>query len=756
MKALTIALFAGVVFGTEPSGRVAGSVVTAGTMEPVAGAFVILDGTELGAITDAGGEYSITSVPVGSYGLRVSSVGHHPGLKADVIVRSGRLTSVDVVLERAPVAGGTITVRPSYFSGEDDRAGSSQGFSGEEVRRAPGSAGDVVRIIAGLPSVSKVDNQYNGLAVRGGNPFENGIYIENMEMGNINHFPRQGTSGGGLSMVNVDVLSDVRFSAGGFGTSFGDRLSSVMELDMRSGNRQEFDGQLDFGMAGAGTVLEGPLPGDAGSWLVTARHSWISLLADIAEIDAVPVYSDFMVKTDHDLSPDHRLTFLGIGAVDYVDYTWEQAWEDGNPNYGITRGNNILSGLNWRWLWEGNGFSETSLSFSTLTYGGDYSKTANRELEAVQDSRERALRLRNANTWQASRTLELSFGTDAAYRFDDFDNFYGADTTWSGEPLPPLSVRKSVEYGRAGVFAEASLAVSPVLTATVGVRGDFNGASDEASFSPRGSVSMPVGEGSTITASAGVYRQALPDELIARDPAFEELAEPSAVHAVVGWRKLLGEDTRLVVEAYSKEYSDFPYDPGQPGYFILDGLGSEQDLYTFSTLESGARARSRGLEITLHKRLAMGLYGIVSGSWSSSSYRSPGAQWRSRIYDNRLMVGIEGGYKFDERWEASVRWDYAGGRPYTPLDLEASALYNRTILDDSRINAERLPAYHALNLRVDRRFNFRGTALVTYASVWNVYDRRNIAAVYWNGVTRSADTILQWGIMPVVGLEYEF
>jgi hypothetical protein len=756
MKALTIALFAGVVFGNESSGRIGGSVVSSGTMEPVVGAFVILDGTDMGAITDAAGGFSLTSVPVGSYGLRVSAVGHHPGLKADVIVRSERLTTVDVVLERAPVAGGTITVRPSYFSGEDDRAGSSQGFSGEEVRRAPGSAGDVVRIIAGLPSVSKVDNQYNGLAVRGGNPFENGIYIENMEMGNINHFPRQGTSGGGLSMVNVDVLSDVRFSAGAFGTPFGDRLSSVMELDLRSGNRQEFDGQLDFGMSGAGTVLEGPLPGGNGSWLLTARHSWVSLIADIAEIDAVPVYSDFTAKTELDLSPEHRLTFLGMGAVDYVDYTWEQAWEDGNPNFGITRGNNILSGMNWRWLWEGEGFSETSLAYSTQTYGGDYSKTANRELEAVQDSRERALRLRNTNTWQPSRTLDVSFGTDIAYRFDDFDNFYGADTTWSGEPLPPLSVQTSVEYGRAGVFAEASLAVSPMLTATVGARADCSGMNDEVSFSPRGAVSLLLGEGSTITASAGVYRQGLPDELIARDPSFEELDEPSALHAVLGWRKLLGEDTRLVLEAYSKEYHDFPFDPEQPGYFVLDGLGSEQDLYTFSTLESGASASSRGLEVTLHKRLAMGLYGIVSGSWSSSSYRSPGEQRRNRIYDNRLMVGIEGGYKFDERWEASVRWDYAGGRPYTPLDLEASALYNRTILDDTRINAERLSAYHALNLRVDRRFNFSGSALVTYASVWNVYNRRNIAAVYWNSVTRSEDTILQWGIMPVIGLEYEF
>ena len=756
MKLLYVLIPAAALYGADPEGRISGSVATSGTLEPVAGAFVILDGTSLGGLTDGNGEFSITGVPVGSYNLRVSSVGHHPGMKTDVIVRSERLTMVEFLLEPAPLAGGTITVRPSYFSRDEAQAGSSQEFSGEEIRRAPGSAGDVVRIIAGLPSVSKVDNQYNGLAVRGGNPFENGIYIENMEFGNINHFPRQGTSGGGLSMVNVDVLSDVRFSAGGFSAAYGDRLSSVMELKLRGGNRQEFDGQLDFGMAGAGTVLEGPLAGGDGAWLVTARHSWVDLLTSIADIDAVPTYSDYLAKVELDLSPSHRLTFLGMGAIDYVDYTFEQAGDDGNPNYGITDTKSLLTGVDWRWLWHGDGFSRTSLSFSDLSYGGDYRKTSNQEIEAVQDSDERSASLRNTNTWSASPGLEMNFGLDLRLGFNRYDSYFGADTSWSGEPLPPLTIDRDVQNFQGGIFCETTLDISQRVVATFGLRGDYSDRNRSMTVSPRGALSLQTNEDCTITASAGIYRQALPAELIARSTEFESLCDPVATHYVLGFQRLFSEDTRLVVEAYLKAYSRFPFDPGQPGYFILDGLGSEQDLYSFISLQSGALARSRGIEVTLQKRLAMGLYGIVSGSYSRSSYRSPGEPFRNRIFDNRVIVGIEGGYRFDERWEASLRWDFAGGRPFTPLDVEASAEFNRSILDESRINAERLPAFHTLNVRVDRRFNFSDTALVTYASIWNAYNRRNVAAVYWNGVEHREDRIYQWGIMPVVGLEYEF
>ena len=90
------------------------------------------------------------------------------------------------------------------------------------------------------------------------------------------------------------------------------------------------------------------------------------------------------------------------------------------------------------------------------------------------------------------------------------------------------------------------------------------------------------------------------------------------------------------------------------------------------------------------------------------------------------------------------------------LDEAESQVNNRGILDQTRINGERYPDYHSLNIRADRRFNFNNANLVLYLSIWNVYDRKNIASYFWNGNTNSSDTIYQYGMLPIFGIEYEF
>ncbi len=117
---------------------------------------------------------------------------------------------------------------------------------------------------------------------------------------------------------------------------------------------------------------------------------------------------------------------------------------------------------------------------------------------------------------------------------------------------------------------------------------------------------------------------------------------------------------------------------------------------------------------------------------------------------------LEGGYRFDNGWELSCRWLLAGGRPYTPLDLSASEQLNRTVLDSTRINALRYPYYSSLNIRADRRFNFSESSLVIYLSVWNLLNRRNVTATYWNRIDSREDSLYRWALMPVFGVEYEF
>lgn len=739
----------------ELPGGIAGTVRDAATLSPIVGATVMLAGTGTGTMTDASGSFRIADVSAGSYTVTASSVGYAVLAVTDAIVRPGRTTDVDFDLGVSASGSTTITVRPDYFPEASSSSPGGTSLSGEQVRRSPGSAGDVVRVITSLPSVAKFDDQYNGLAVRGGNPSETGFYIDGFEMANINHFPRQGTTGGGLGMVNVDLLENVTFMAGGFPSAYGGRLSSVMELELREGSRDGFEGQLDFGMSGVGGVAEGPLDGGRGSWLACARHSWIDLLVDIADIPTVASYSDFAAKLVYDMSPGNPLSFVAAGAFDHSDYTRDQAWDDGNPDFGVTDCWNATAGGSLRTLWGGgNGYTTTSLSVQGISYGGDYGRTSTGNQLALQNSVERSLRLRSTSIWLAGGGMSIGFGAEGEYSSDSFDDWFAPDTSYTGEPLPGLDLQTDMEETGWGLFAEASVPLLPGLTATAGSRLDRSG--DGCDLSPRGSLRCELTDRTAVTASGGIYRQDLPSNLVARGGVFADLESPSAVHGVLGFSHLVQDETRLTLEFYEKEYSDLPYDPTEPGFAILDGLGSEQNLYSFDTLATGGEARSLGVELLVEKKLVSGVYGILAGSWSTARYRNPGEPWRDRIYDNRFTFTAEGGYKPGRSWEFSARWVYAGGRPYTPLDLEASALHNRTILDESLINGERLPAFHSLNIRADRRFTFEGSNLVAYASLWNAYARRNIATIYWNEIEHCPDEILQWGLMPVLGLEYEF
>jgi hypothetical protein len=210
------------------------------------------------------------------------------------------------------------------------------------------------------------------------------------------------------------------------------------------------------------------------------------------------------------------------------------------------------------------------------------------------------------------------------------------------------------------------------------------------------------------------------------------------------------------VEVYDKEYRDFPMDPSQPSQFLFDQAVVEQLFLNHSSLVSSGRAQSYGVEVTVQKKMADNVYGLIAGSYYRSNYTGLDGKNYDRVYDNKFNFTIEGGYKLNEKWEFSLRWLYAGGAPYTPFDEHASLATHKGVFDSTRINAARLPDFHSLNLRVDKRYYFTSTTLTVYLSIWNAYNRRNIASYTWNEVHDKIMDEEMWGILPVFGIKYEF
>ena len=344
------------------AGSIQGSVIDGATRQPLPGAVIVVLGRGLDTLTGDRGGFVVAGVPAGLHRLQVVVAGYEPAILHDVVVRANRITTVTVRLDEAVGVREVVEVRPDYFSAAEESAVSTARFTFEEIRRSPGAAGDVSRMLRMLPSTAIQADQRNDLIVRGGSPIENLTVVDNIEIPNINHFSTQGASGGVIGMLNTDLIADVSFSSGGFSAEHGDRLSSVMVVNQREANRAELDGEVAASMAGAGVLFEGPLARGRGAWAVSARRSFLDLVADaIGTGGVVPEYSNVQGMATLDLGSTHQIRLLGLGGFDAYH-------EDDSDGEVVTDTDQSVAGVNWRWLWSGDGYAETSLAHTRNAY----------------------------------------------------------------------------------------------------------------------------------------------------------------------------------------------------------------------------------------------------------------------------------------------------------------------------------------------------------------------------------------------------
>jgi hypothetical protein len=736
------------------TGVLAGRVVEAETLRALADARVVIEGTSLSALSDTAGRFRIGLVPAGTYVVRGEVIGQVPAVQTDVVVRAGRLTMVELVLTPAALVLEALRVQPAFFVRSEEAPTSRLGLSAEEIRRAPGSAGDVSRIVYGLPSVAKVNDQSNGLAVRGGTPSENLFLVDGIAVPNINHFPAQGATSGPIGLLNVELIRDVQFHAGGFPSQYGDRLSAVMDITLREGNPEQRAAQLGLDMTGVGAVVEGPAFG--GSYIASVRRSYLDLLVRMVDVGAsvAPRYGDYVIRYSAEPSVRHRISALTLWADDRFATDLDQALEHGMTTHGRQDLLQGTTGATWTALWRDGLLSQTTLSHSYSRFDEDYTETASRLPLFVNRSREHSTSLRHRTRAQLGTRSSIAFGGDAAYVQGTYTNEYMRRVSAVGDTVAALVVGAAPRGTTGGVFAMLTHGFGTALSTAVGARIDHATLTGNTIVSPRASLSWSTAPRTTLSLAGGIHHQTLP-LLILAAPAHRELRNPLSVHAVAGVSHLLAADTRLTLEAYHKDYRRLSMDPDEPALMPLDEVVLGNPFFTVREhlLDTG-RAHASGLELVVQKKLTGRVYALVSGAWSRARYRGLDGVWRPRAFDNGLLLSGEGGWRAGKRWDLSARWIHAGGAPYTPLDEAASRELDRTVLDARQVAARRYPAYHSLNVRADRRFTMRGSSITTYISVWNAYNRANVASYYWNTERRMVDATYQWGLLPIFGVEW--
>jgi len=736
-------------------GTLKGNVTEVINNRILAGAIVNVLNTERITISDENGTFTIAGLPVGSYNVKVSTQGFRGIIKTDVVILPKRITHLDIQLEQEPLQlEESVDVSASYFPKNEKEPNSTFNMSAEEVRRAPGSSGDVSRMLKALPGVSNINDANSDLIVRGGSPSENGFFIDNIEIPNINHFPSFGSSGGFFSAINPDFLDNVDFYTGAFSSTFGDRLSSIIDMTFREGNRNEFDGMLNVDLMQAGAMLEGPLGKGKGSFLFSARTCIIRFLQDagIVKIENFdfPQMTDSQLKIVYDLSSRQKLTLLNVLGIGDLNAGGDDF------NVGLNYTQNTV-GLNLRSIWSDRFISQTSVAYAIMKHG------FNLEFEFEDDdfywnytTNNKVFSFRNTNYFEFNHRHKLEFGIQFKHESFDQDWHISDYTDDTGKTIPSEDrITNNFGVGKSAVFFSYILSPFKKLTTSVGVRGDISSFSKKIRLSPRLSLSYQLLSGLSLNLGYGVFYQSLPSYIFADHPEFKDLKDPRAIHYVLGLEYRTGKGTRFTLEFYDKKYNYLPIHPDYPERLISD-RETFSLYYPINQILNAGTGYSRGVEFLVQQKLVKKIYGLISGSYFRCRYTDLNGVQRNRIYDNRYTMNLTLGYKPSRNWEFSVRWSIMGGTPYTPIDVAASIKEEEEIRDRTLFNMSRYPAYNSLNVRIERRLNFNKTSLILYIDVMNALNKENVSGYYWNPDENEVNQINQMPFFPKLGVEYRF
>ncbi|MFC0262887.1 TonB-dependent receptor [Fontibacter flavus] len=736
-------------FVNAQSGEIRGRIFNKANNEGIPFANIVLLGTEYGTVSDENGNYVITNLEPGLYNVRASFVGFRSKTSFEIQVTLARAVRLDFDLEEEASELTEVTVS-SDFTRSDETPISVRRLNTNEIERYPGGNRDISRVIQSLPGVASTASFRNDIIIRGGAPNENKFFVDEIEVPVINHFATQGSSGGPVGILNVNLIKNVDVITGGFPADRMNSLSSFFEFQLKDGRKDKMFTQMTLGASEFTISNEGPI-GEKTTYLVSARRSYLSFLFRQLGLPFLPTFNDFTVKTTTKLNEKTELTFIGVGAIDdfvlnfdVPDNETEEEKENRLyllENLPISTQWNYTTGLKLKRYRE-NGFWTFVLSRNMLNnrsfkyFQNDESDPANLTFDYTSQESENKFRAENSIF---TKGFNLKYGVNyefARFFVNTFDRFsFANDGT-------VLDVNDKTFFNSYGAFISGSKYFNNErLLITGGVRIDGSDFGQTAQnplnqISPRLSVSYQIKPQLFWTSNVGIYYQ---------KPAYTSLGFRNnegelvnqlndikfiqATHYVTGIEKVIPEKSRrFSVEAFYKRYKNYP--SSLRNGIALANLGADFGVIGNEPVVSNAEGRSYGLEFLAQQRFFNNFYGIAAVTLVRSEFTNPNTEgFVPSAWDNRFIISTTAGKRFRKNWEVGARWRYLGGLPYTPIDVATSSLINvwnlrgQGILDFNQINALRLKPFHQLDLRIDKRYFFEKWNFNWYIDIQNAYNR---------------------------------
>ena len=762
-------VFVNAVLSAQNDNNVKGFVYEKSSGEPMMFCNVYLKGTTYGASTDINGFFNITKIPDGNYEVYVTSLGYDT-IRENVTLHKNEVVNKKYYLEESSVVLSAVNITADKIEARTETKTSVINITPRVITRIPtmGGQADLAQYLQVIPGVIFTGDQGGQLYIRGGSPIQNKVLLDGMVVYNPFH------SIGLFSVFDTDIIRNAEIYTGGFGAEYGGRISSVMDITTRDGNKKRLAGKVGASTFGAKLMLEGPIkkaknPDDAtASFIVSAKNSYLeetsqTVYKHILDGNSLPYsYNDIYGKISINSTNGSKINFFGFNFTDDVknyksisNFGWDSY--GGGVNFVVIPGKSPV-------LIEGN-----------VAYS-DYVATLEEK--------------NNPNRMSSINGFNAGFA---------FTYFLGKNTLKYGVEM--LGFKTVFDYTKSNGIKMSQIDNTTELGAYVKYKAQFDNlilepsmrvqayaSLSEVSPEPRLAIKYNVTDWFRIKAAGGFYSQNLIAANSDRDvvnlfygflsgqanipSSFDGESVTSklqkAIHYIIGTEFDVMSNITLNVEAYYKDfrqltsmnrnqkYSDYEAPKGTPELLRKDFM-----------IEKG---RAYGADLSFkYENMRWYLWGAYSLGYVNKDYEDVGGEihnYRTH-YDRRHNVNLIATYTAGAKhqWEISARWNFGTGFPFTKV----SAFYEKLQYDNiyfdpytesgylgiiyDELNTGQLPTYHRLDLDVKRKFYFtENVILEADFSVTNVYDRSNI---FYIDIV-SAEFIYQLPLMPSIGLTLSF
>lgn len=754
-----------------------GTVLDAETKQPLIGAAVFVQLDEMiGATTDMNGRFKLENVPVGRIEVKCTYIGYEPWSSGLITLTSGKEMTLNITMEESVEMKEEVKV----VATQDGRTVnemmtvSSRSFSIKETQRFAGSINDPGRVALNVPGVTAAQDNDNDVIVRGNSAAGILWRLEGIDVPNLNHFSRPGSSGGGITALSPHVMGNTDFSTGAFPAEYGNAFSGVFDISFRNGNTDRHEFMVRAGILGINAGAEGPMSkeDDGSSYLFNYRYSTLGILGAmglyVVDENTNNTYQDLSFKIQLPNTKKSRISLFGIGGLsEEVGIVKKDTaeWEEYVHRFKTTLKTNLgVVGVSWTQLLDEKSYLKTVAAFTyNDVLDGDDTLDFNINLHPVRKTHFNNTRvvLHTFYNRKLSSRISLRAGIHADENFYSFNESKYIDSLNQTVTL----IDGSGNTTTLQPYVQAKYRPTATTTLVGGVHATYLRLNNTYSIEPRLSITQKVGESSVFSFGYGLHGQYLPlgsyfTRYTRPDNSVYypnlDLKMVQSHHFVLSYELSFLRHYKCKIEPYFQYLYNLPVsaDPNST-YMVLN----ERSGYAKDSLVNKGTGMNYGVDVSIQRYYAKHWFFVANGSVFRSTYTPLNGKTYSGAYDSRFTVSVMGGYEFqfkNSALEVGFRIGYMGGFRYTPIDLQASTEAREAISIDSVAYTQTYRNYFRPDLRVSYRQNKPKYSWTISLDLGNIVDYKNILRQYYDKQKNELAYKYQMGFIPVLAFQVDF